>query len=330
MSTDGGLILLYHRVVDLSFDPQCLCVSPERFKQHVDVLQARCTTMPITQMLGAARVSDLPERAVAITFDDGYADNLDHAAAILTECHMPATVFVTLDTAPTPPELWWDGLERVCFEKATLPTTLCLVVDGGVFRRDLSDDGGYDTQQNGTGWTVLSTDRDGPRQALYRSLFDVLKPMEEAIRRRWMEELFAWASIESEPRRTHRRLGREEISRLGSDGLIEIGAHTVTHPVLSQLRIEQQRAEIGDAKTRLEKVIGRPVTGFSYPYGTRRDYSAETVDLVRGAGFAYACSNFVGKVRAGGDPYQLPRVIVRDWDSDTFSRQLDEWWNLER
>ena len=83
--------------------------------------------------------------------------------------------------------------------------------------------------------------------------------------------------------------------------------------------------EIVESKKTLEAVLDRKVRSFAYPYGTRAHYASETVDLVRQAGFEYACSNFPGVVRPNADILQLPRILVRDWDGDTFKRFLKKW-----
>jgi peptidoglycan/xylan/chitin deacetylase (PgdA/CDA1 family) len=120
-------------------------------------------------------------------------------------------------------------------------------------------------------------------------------------------------------------MSREEVKKLADSKLAEIGAHTVTHPVLAALPIDRQRDEIGRSKSQLEEILGRPLGSFSYPFGMQADYTSEAIAIVRDSGFACACSNFEGVVNQRTDSYQLPRFVVRDWDGDTFANFLEEW-----
>ena len=115
----------------------------------------------------------------------------------------------------------------------------------------------------------------------------------------------------------------DEVFRLAEGGLIEVGAHTVTHPVLSALPAARQHPEIHNSKSQLENILRRPVNSFAYPYGGRSDYTRETISLVRQAGFTCACSNYSDVVRRGSDLFPLPRVLVRDWDGEEFAQRLN-------
>lgn len=136
-----------------------------------------------------------------------------------------------------------------------------------------------------------------------------------------MDELLVWAGMELMTRPTHRTRSPDELVHL-TRRLVEVGAHTVAHPVLSTLPTVAQRDEIQRSRATLEEILGHPVTSFSYPHGSR---TAETVAVVREAGFTCACSSIINVVRRGTDCFQSPRVEVRDWDGEVFAHQLKEW-----
>jgi len=117
---------------------------------------------------------------------------------------------------------------------------------------------------------------------------------------------------------THRALSPGEVIELAAGGLVEIGAHTVTHPALAELPAAAQRSEIEGSKTSLEEILGHTVTSFAYPYGSPGHYTAETTAIVKEAGFGSACSGPAGLVWRGADPFQLPRFSMRDWDGAAF------------
>ena len=141
-----------------------------------------------------------------------------------------------------------------------------------------------------------------------------------------MQSLAAWAGASQQGRPEHRTLTESEVHALCQGGLVDVGAHTVSHPVLSKLSDVEQEAEIVNSKSELERIVGRPILGLAYPFGTRADYSKTTTRLTSDAGFAYACSNFPETVHWQSDCYQLPRFLVRDWSADEFSHHLEEWF----
>ena len=96
--------------------------------------------------------------------------------------------------------------------------------------------------------------------------------------------------------------------------------------MLSALPVAAQRSEIVESKARLEEIAKREVTSFAYPFGGRADYTRATVALVREAGFALSCANTGGLVRPRSDQFQLPRVLVRNWDAESFAGRLRGWF----
>ena len=116
-----GLILLYHRVADAGSDPWSLCVTPRHFAEHLEVLRKYSDPMRLQHLAQGLYRRQRAGRPVAITFDDGYADNLQNAKPLLERYDIPATVFVTTGYIGSEREFWWDELERLLLQPGTVP-----------------------------------------------------------------------------------------------------------------------------------------------------------------------------------------------------------------
>ena len=324
----GGVILAYHRVADLSRDPQALAVTPEHFSEHLAVLAKQTQLVSLAEMARGMKTDTLPTNAVAVTFDDGYADNLLVAKPLLERHVVPVTVFVTTGHVDEPNEFWWDDLERIALGPGTRPDTLQIQIGGRQHNWSLKPTC-YEPPKyhpNGKSWTLMQPDDPTPRHGLYRSLSAALHPLPPDERDSLMQTLHTWSRVGWTRRETHRALTVDELVRLKSP-LVEIGGHTVRHPLLAHLPIKQQQSEIQIGKNRLEEILGKRVDSFSYPFGYCGSYTSDSVDLVREAGFLTACANFEGLVHRQCDPFQFPRFLVRDWDGDQFARRLRHWFN---
>ena len=119
-----------------------------------------------------------------------------------------------------------------------------------------------------------------------------------------------------------RALSKIELRKLAKEQLIEIGSHTITHPHLRVLSVMDQEKEITESKVKLENIIKKRIIGFSYPFGTKKDYSKEIVNIVKKAGYKYACANFSHSIVESSDPYTLPRIIVRNWPIKIFIKKM--------
>jgi peptidoglycan/xylan/chitin deacetylase (PgdA/CDA1 family) len=279
-----GLVLCYHRIAEDRPDSWELCVSPDHFAEHLAVISAAGRPAPLAELAPdrAARAGrDRP--LVALTFDDGYADNLHRAKPLLEAADVPATVFVVSGAIGQAGEFWWDELERA----------------------------------------VLGPEPQEDRGAELRDAHGTLRLAAPAERQARLAQLHDGRDLP--PRESRRALTEQELLLLADGGLVEIGGHTVTHPVLASLPEVEQRWEAARSRAELEDRLDRPVRAFAYPYGRRQDYSATTVQAVREAGYATACTTRSGVVYGRTHPYELPRCVVGDWDGDRFAEALDRW-----
>jgi peptidoglycan/xylan/chitin deacetylase (PgdA/CDA1 family) len=136
-----------------------------------------------------------------------------------------------------------------------------------------------------------------------------------------LAQLREWASADSH-HTDGSALSVDQVVRLASGDLIEIGAHSVTHSILNTLPLASQKSEIHQSKAFLEKLLGHRVNGFSYPNGAASEH---TQSIVREAQFVFACASHNDVARRGGNPYYLPRFWVGDWDGRAFCRWLQLW-----
>jgi peptidoglycan/xylan/chitin deacetylase (PgdA/CDA1 family) len=295
------IVLIYHRVATLASDPEMLAVTPDNFRAQMRYLKS---TVPVVRFEDDWRKISRP--AVAITFDDGYADNALEALPIIEEVEVPATFFVSTGTIGTTREFWWHELEHLILDKRHMPANFTLT------------DARY-----GKSW---ATGTDAERQEFYFELVRVMTDAATELREEWLSQVRLWAGCSNMAADTHRAMTKNELRLLAASRWVTIGAHTVTHSRLSSLPTNVQHEEIVSSKRQLETWLGQEITTFSYPFGRRCDYTQETSALCREAGFMKAASNFPGQAHRWTDAYQIPRHLIRNWPMETFAEKLRGFW----
>ena len=278
-------ILIYHRALAAPDPILHDEIDAVTFERHMAMLAAEFNVLPLGEACVRLARGALPARAACITFDDGYADNEHTALPILKRLGLPATFFVS------------TGYSNGGF----------MFNDGVIEVVRYAPAGTYDLSSLGLGSHSLgdSTSRRAAIDALIGQL--KYRPVRE---RSMLVEQLATAMRSALPKDLMMRSA--QIKRLCDEGM-EIGAHTVNHPILAVLSEREARAEIVDGKRRLEEITGAPVTLFAYPNGKPgRDYGPREVELVREAGFTAAVSTLGGVAKHGSDPFQLPRFSP--WD----------------
>jgi peptidoglycan/xylan/chitin deacetylase (PgdA/CDA1 family) len=280
-------ILIYHRVPAVRDDILHDEVDAAMFEQHMSVLAREFNVIPLSEACARLARGSMPSRALCITFDDGYADNEEVALPILKRLGLCATFFVSTG--------FTDG--GLMFNDAVIESVRA--APAGM--HDLAD----------LGLGVIELGEPSSRRAAVDRIIDVLKYHPLAKRRALVEQLTATLRA-AVPARL--MMSAAQIMRLHQSGM-EIGAHTVNHPILASLSDDDAQIEIADSKRTLEEITGARVTLFAYPNGKPgQDYDAQHVRLVQHAGFSAAVCTTRGICTGASDLFQLPRI--GPWDRD--------------
>jgi peptidoglycan/xylan/chitin deacetylase (PgdA/CDA1 family) len=295
----GDLILGYHRVAAVANDPWHMCVKPEHLAQQLEVLRRRWRPVTLQALLSEPAGSQTPFPGVAVTFDDAYLDVLEAAIPILERFEVPATVFVVSGSLGE--TFWWDRL--LALLQAAPASRVSVMIPGPDSRAPIR----LDTSQ------PLPA---GLHAALTASTAVERTRVLEDLRERLELPAMIWDTP------LPRAVSPDELGRLSRHPLIEIGAHTHTHPDLSRIGRERLQPEVGGARRVLEDLAGKPVTAFAYPHG---GVSPAAKSAVQQAGFALACAGQPGRVRASTDRLLLPRLWPADLDGEGLGRFLRRW-----
>ncbi|HTD05636.1 polysaccharide deacetylase family protein [Undibacterium sp.] len=291
-------ILNYHRILEhadpmLDEDPDV-----DMFRWQMQALASSFNVMPLYDAMLALKHDRMPPRAVAITFDDGYRSTHDLALPILKEFGLPATVFVT--TGYMDGNNMWN--DRILEAVRRLP------------------EGTLDLQDLGLGLHPVSTLTE--RKSTAGKLIEIAKYLAPEKR---LELSLKLESLIGEHRSADLMLTREMVHALAQQGM-EVGGHTITHPILTRLDDQRARDEITGCKEQLEIIIGKPVRLFAYPNGkVGMDFDERHVQMAKAAGYSAAFTTAMGSVKPEMDLHQIPRS--RPWDNTPllFKLRLLRW-----
>jgi peptidoglycan/xylan/chitin deacetylase (PgdA/CDA1 family) len=294
-----GIILTYHRIDRLERDPLALAVPPERFAAHIRELGQ------LGDVVELAEVGRRQRPTIAITMDDGYADAAEIAAPILERAGVPATLFVTSGVLDGKGEFWWDALEHLLLDSEAANDAIELEIGGRSLHVDVRSAAG--------------------RGRALRALNHRLRVLPHSEIDQLVAEVARQLGSVSSDCTHHRHLTHAQLKALHAGGVIEIGAHTQTHTMLTALDEVDQRSEIEGSRRVLTEVTGATVRSFAYPFGNAGSYDTTTVRLARRCGFDQACVNTGGGVRGHVDRYRLPRYPVHDWPPDELRERARRW-----
>jgi peptidoglycan/xylan/chitin deacetylase (PgdA/CDA1 family) len=288
-------ILSYHRVNDEA-DPFFPSLPTQIFEQQMAFVARAYVVLSVEELAERMRRRAVPRNALAITFDDGYRDNLTHAGPILARLGLPATVFLVTGAIATGEPLWFDRL-AAAFKQAGTPA----------WRAPWGES--------------LPLETPVQRLAALAETLEHFKRLVNAERRRSVEQTILTLGPGDERPLKGLMLNWDDVQGLMGLG-VTIGAHTVSHPILSRLTDEEARVEVFDSRRMIEAACGRAPRAFAYPNGRPEDYSPAIQTLVREAGFTCAVTTTFGVNTMSTPPYELRRGGPWEPHLPTFTLKL--------
>lgn len=288
------MILTYHRVLErpdplLPGEPDA-----ELFAAQMAVLATHCSVLPLPEAARRLRDGTLPPAAVCITFDDGYRNNLDVATPVLRRRGLPATVFVMQNAIES--GIMWNDLVIEAVRQAPATMDLSMV---------------------GLGTVALP-----PVAARAPFLLRILEAFKyQSLQERWSNAYELYQRVASAPP-PRLMLNEDELRNLVAAG-IDVGGHTVNHPILAKLPETDARREIVDGAEWLARVVGRRPVSFAYPNGRPgRDFGEAHMRIAREADFGLAVSTEWNCAIRESDPFALPRVSFCGTSADQFAWRI--------
>jgi len=282
------LVLTYHRFSNI---PRARRTSAASLAAQLDYLASHYTVLPLSTIETCLHEGrPLPPWTAAVTIDDGYSDFYEIAWPALRRRKMPATVFVVTDFVDGKRWIWTDKLPFLLSHTAA--GDLALDVAGQSISGVL------------TGESL--------RRQLALRINGILKDQPDGLKDRLIDEIAAQClvNLPAQPPGDSESCTWEQLREMESAG-IEVGSHTVTHPVLTRVTADHLRRELEQSRGRLEDMLGHPVTLFCYPNGA---YDRTVRDAVARAGYGLAVTSDDGLNDATIDPLAIRRIHNEEQD----------------
>jgi peptidoglycan/xylan/chitin deacetylase (PgdA/CDA1 family) len=277
------LILLWHNVEGTWYHPSRPGAGIRGLSRQLRYLRRFATIVPLTHALKTLSAGyRLPSRAVALTFDDGYQDNLDLAVPVLQELGLPATFFLIPGLLSREVRPWWELLAWgfTCSSRTT-------VTWGG---------------------RVLAT-RDAPGRRSFLWAAERLKTFDRAGLEQAVTDLLQLLEPRGKLNDDELFLDWDGARQLVRQGFA-VGSHSMYHTVLCRETPDEQVRNLATSKSRLEAELDVPAELIAYPSGTRADYDANTIDAAKQAGHIYGLAAHAGVYTRRTLPYVVPRFVM--------------------
>lgn len=295
------LVLCWHNIDPTPAFPAAPGEGRRGFDRQLGLLSRYASVLSLRHALDLMDAGrPLPPRAVVLTFDDGYRDNLDLAVPALARHRLPATFFLVSAFLSGSHQIWWEEL-AAAFRDAR----------AGVLE--------WEGQRYGTGTPEA-------RRAAHDAVLRGLKRLGHDVRLSQVDLLRD--RLDAPVPDTGTPFLDWDDARALRDAGHDVGSHTVRHPILSRESVDEQRLELEDSRRVLENGLGVAVDTLAYPNGTTDDYSSATLGLAADAGYRCALSTRTGLAPGSRERYEMRRVVIGP-TTDLRSAARQAWWTVK-
>jgi peptidoglycan/xylan/chitin deacetylase (PgdA/CDA1 family) len=279
-------VIMYHRVSPQNENWCLRPLQPMDFEEHIKFLKQNYTIIPLVKLKDYCIKEDIgnnKKNLVISTFDDGYKDNYLYAYPILKKHNVSATFFLTSGLIDTKDLFWWDQVGYLIYNTKEKQIKV-----------------------TGLGEYTLNSEKD--KLTIKSNIIAKLKRMENERKNQIIEELWNKCKLSKDRElNEHMIMSWDDIAEMKNDGF-DFGAHTVDHPIMTNLALKELRRQIIDSKTTIQQKLNTRITAFAYPNGTIKDFDESIIHLLHNEGFEYAVTTVPGFNKQPSDFFKLNRV----------------------
>jgi peptidoglycan/xylan/chitin deacetylase (PgdA/CDA1 family) len=290
----SAAVLNYHRIVENNingflFKSDTIHHNVKLFKREISFINKWFNIISMDELIDRlAKKKNFDKPSMAITFDDGYRDNYTLAYPILKQYNLPATIYLISGLIGTTQKVWLDEVDF-----ALLTTTEEKLEFPSLFGDEIVD--------------LLSIQ---DKQKVNIKIGEKLKRVENKNKLRLIEELCDRLKVSRNSFSNNDRvmMNWEEVKEM-NENKIAFGAHTHSHPILTQLPLKEAKNEISISKQIVEKELNTQVNHFAFPNGSSLDFDEELKQFCIDLGFRSIATGNYGINNTGSDPYHIRRIV---------------------
>ena len=298
------LVLCYHKVCNVSNDWNNISIPIDSFYEQMKYIKNNFNVIELDKIKD--NIDD--ENAICITFDDRYDDCYKNVLPIIDELNIPITIFISTKCIDTLNEDWCNEISYLILQGFNYPFSF------------VYQDNDYNI--------TFKTKTIEQRKSFHKQIEKIMMCCNQQTRTKLLNKIRKWSECCHDNKRNNfHMLNKKQIQILSKNKLVTIGAHTVNHPLLGSLSVDEQKKEINGSLMTLKNIIKQNVNAFAYPFGGRESYSLETIKILKKQGIDIAFTTTYKRKNKNFSLYEIPRVCINESNLNEFIEKINLYKN---